>query len=125
MENDGIRSNRSNRSSGQTQDRESGKKHLFHRNSPSCRAELPGFVRGNLASMVCEGQCGLCTTPCWSGIFGSSTGGLLDRLTQDVHTLEMNGDSYRLKQSKHRQHTRARVCCSRKGLPLAASQRWP
>ena len=37
-------------------------------------------------------------------IFGSErlTGALLDRLMHHVHILEMNGDSYRLNQSKRR-----------------------
>jgi hypothetical protein len=30
---------------------------------------------------------------------------LLDRLTHHVHILEMNGESYRLQQSKQRQRT--------------------
>jgi len=41
----------------------------------------------------------------WTGVFASErlTGALLDRLTHRVHILEMNGDSYTVKQSKRRQ----------------------
>ena len=41
----------------------------------------------------------------WTTVFGSErlTGALLDRLTHHVHILEMNGESYRLRQSKRRQ----------------------
>ena len=35
------------------------------------------------------------------------TGALLDRLTHHVHILEMNGESYRLKNSKQRRGAKA------------------
>ncbi len=40
----------------------------------------------------------------WAEILGGErlTGALLDRLTHHVHILEMNGESYRLAQSKRR-----------------------
>ena len=46
----------------------------------------------------------------WTSVFGSQrlTGALLDRLTHHVHILELNGESYRLKQSKARRRREPR-----------------
>lgn len=46
----------------------------------------------------------------WTSVFGSErlTGALLDRFTHHVHILEMNGASYRLKQSKSRRRAGAK-----------------
>jgi len=45
----------------------------------------------------------------WTEILGSErlTGALLDRLTHHVHILEMNGESYRLQQSKHKRSSQS------------------
>jgi DNA replication protein DnaC len=54
----------------------------------------------------------------WTSVFGSErlTGALLDRLTHHVHILEMNGESYRLRQSRHRQRSpRSDPCQSQPG----------
>ena len=47
----------------------------------------------------------------WTSVFGSErlTGALLDRFTHHVNILEMNGESYRLKQSKSRRRKSAKA----------------
>jgi len=52
----------------------------------------------------------------WTCVFASErlTGAQLDRLTHHVHTLEMNGDSHRVKQSKRRRsRTKSRPSAGR------------
>ena len=72
--------------------------------------------------------------PCgrWTSVFGSErlTGALLDRPTHHVHILEMNGDSFRFKQSKRQvkndqpqQHIKSRdLGTCRRFVPLGFSR---
>ena len=52
--------------------------------------------------------------PRFGEVFGSErlTGALLDRLTHHVHILEMNGESYRLNQSRKRQKSPKTPVCT-------------
>ena len=56
----------------------------------------------------------------WTEVLGGErlTGALLDRLTHHVHILEMNGESYRLAQSKQRR----RVVSSSADAPPPVAQ---
>ena len=56
----------------------------------------------------------------WTSVFASErlTGALLDRITHHVHILEMNGESYRLKQSRSRRRQRVRILAPWAHRPL-------
>jgi DNA replication protein DnaC len=59
----------------------------------------------------------------WTSVFQSQrlTGALLDRLTHHVHILELNGESYRLKQSKARRRREVRSADPETGKTISAS----
>jgi DNA replication protein DnaC len=64
----------------------------------------------------------------WTGVFASErlTGALLDRLTHHVHILEMNGDTYRLNQSKRRaRRATATINPPRPARPESGRQKGP
>ncbi len=79
------------------------------------RASGPCSASHRIGFCVC-GSCGRGSTLItsnlpfdeWTETFGSErlTGALLDRLTHHVSILEMNGDSYRLAQSRARKASR-------------------
>ncbi len=66
----------------------------------------------------------------WTEIFGSErlTGALLDRLTHHVNILEMNGESYRLSQSRSRKNAAqlsSHLWNGPDGEPLLTAPKWP
>ena len=63
----------------------------------------------------------------WTSVFASErlTGALLDRLTHHVHILEMNGESYRLKPSKQRQHTATAETTDHPAAGFLSGSLWP
>ena len=63
----------------------------------------------------------------WTDVFGSErlTGALLDRLTHHVHILEMNGDSYRLKDSRQNAAASSHRSRPARAPPMAFCPRSP
>src|SRR3546814_18778621 len=61
----------------------------------------------------------------WTEVFGSErlTGALLDRLTHHVHILELNGESFRLTQSKTNNKTKAEREIGSRSCRKRASQK--
>jgi len=64
----------------------------------------------------------------WTEVLGSErlTGALLDRLTHRIHILEANGESYRLRQSRHRLKKRTKTTGGRTSSleGLTPGNRW-
>jgi len=70
---------------------------------------MPTFIPAHGHTLHVAGVCINRIGKEWMSVFGNQrlTGALLDRLTHHAHILELNGESYRLKQSKARRRQTA------------------